>query len=81
MANLRRMENYRFVPEAKKMALLRLIIDDHYTIKDAAKKIGLNYSTAKYTIKQYKRRGAIKKVSCFRFVEVRPTLFLGNAKA
>ena len=65
---------YRFVPESKKNELLRQIINEEYTIKEAAKKLGLNYSTAKYTVKQSKRMGRIKKVSCFKYSEVRKSL-------
>ncbi len=58
------------MPEEKKAQLLKLIIEEQFSIKDAATKLGINYSTAKYTIKQFKKQGKIRKVSSFKFAQV-----------
>lgn len=39
--------------------LIRVIEDEKITIKDAATKLGINYSTAKHIMKTYKKTGEI----------------------
>ena len=47
--------NYMPVEQAKRNQLIKLVSDDQITIKDAASKLKINYSTAKHIIKTYKK--------------------------
>jgi hypothetical protein len=46
----------------KRRSLLRMMDNDHISIKEAAKKLNLNYSAAKSIIKTFKNTGRVEKL-------------------
>ncbi len=45
---------YSTIPQETRLDLLRLIEHDQLTIKEAAKRLGINYSTAKHIVKLFR---------------------------
>lgn len=53
---VRHKRNYNFVPPDKRDELIRFLSTGKYTIKEAAAKFEINYSTAKYIFKRHRTR-------------------------
>lgn len=55
--NKRKKRRYVPVLPDQRLDLIRLVCKEFNTIKDAATKLGINYSTAKHIIKQHQLAG------------------------
>jgi transposase len=55
--------SYVPVEQDKRRQLINLVEKEECTIKEAALKLKINYSTAKHIIKMYKRTGEISNLS------------------
>lgn len=53
---------YNQVDTEQRVALLNLVERDGLIIKEAARKLQINYSTAKTILQLYKRTGRIEKI-------------------
>lgn len=58
-SNSKNKRSYVPVELSKREDLVRIIEEEKITIKEAAIKLGINYSTAKHIMKTYKKTGEI----------------------
>jgi len=52
---------YKNISNVKRLKLIKMVIDENFTIKNASEKLKLNYYTSKYVIRVFRKDGRVGK--------------------